>query len=48
MFIHIKYCSDLVELRNFLKKISPDQLITVTEKIGYTVIWNSDEEHDLR
>lgn len=48
MFIHTKYCSDIGELRDFLKKLSPDELITVTQGTGYAVVWKSNKQYDFR
>lgn len=48
MFIHTDYLRDLQALRDFLKKLSPDELISITENVGYTVIWKSNKELDNR
>jgi cephalosporin hydroxylase len=48
LFYHTKYCRDIKVLSEFLKKLKPDELITVTEKHGYTVIFKSNEKYDWR
>jgi hypothetical protein len=48
LHIHVKFCSRLIELATFLEKITPEELITVTEGSGYTVIWKSNDRYDNR
>jgi uncharacterized protein YpbB len=48
MYIHTEFCSDISDLSKFLKKLKPEELITVTQRTGYTVIWKSDKEYDWR
>ncbi|MET3505439.1 hypothetical protein ABMB67_001528 [Halalkalibacter oceani] len=47
-YIHTKYCCDISDLRDFLRKLHSEELVTVTQEVGYTVIWKSDEKYDLR
>lgn len=46
--IHRKYCFNTTELDEFLKKLTPDELITIIDNDGYTIVWKSDKENDVR
>ena len=48
MYIHATYMGRIKDLNEFLRKLSPDELITVTESTGYTIIWKSNKQHDWR
>lgn len=41
----VKYCSEIIELSRFLKKIHPDDIIAITERYGYTVVYKSNSEY---
>lgn len=44
-YIHVEYCRSISELTTFLEKLQPEQIISITEKNGYTVVWYSDKEY---
>lgn len=39
--ILVKYCRDIRELSDFLKGVHPDDIITITQKHGFTIIYKS-------
>lgn len=38
------YCAGIKELSVFLKRIHPDDIIAITQRVGYTVVYKSNSE----
>ncbi|GIN22569.1 hypothetical protein [Siminovitchia fordii] len=44
--IHVDYVRGFVELSKALRKLKPDQVITIVKDAGYTIVWKSNNEYE--
>lgn len=44
-YIHTKYCPKISDLSDFLRTLYPQQIVAITERVGYTVVWKSNKEY---
>jgi len=44
-YILVEYCRGITELTEFLEEINPDDLMEVSERAGYTVVYKSRSRH---
>jgi len=43
-----EYCSGIGDLSSFLENIHPDDIISITQKYGYTVVYKSNSPYSWK